>query len=59
MNMSYGGSQGMMFVDGIKRYFDRTSAASEIEYTKNQMTSLYSKVQNLQMERFFESIQEK
>jgi hypothetical protein len=48
-----------LLVDGLKKYLDKHSPAREMEVTKKTMCSLYEKIQNLQMERFFETINER
>jgi hypothetical protein len=45
-------------MDGKKKYYDRVSAASEIDRKKNELCDLYEKVQRMQMHRFIEKINE-
>jgi hypothetical protein len=46
-------------MDGKKKYYDRVSAASEIDRKKNELCDIYEKIQRMQMHRFIEKINEK
>lgn len=58
LNQAFGGRHGILLMDGKKKYYDRVSAASEIDRKKNELCDLYEKVQRMQMHRFIEKINE-